>query len=283
MIGRRGTLVLLLAGVVSEAWAQDSKAPAPAESPAPAATQVATPEPLPDCSARPLDAMEHDTLLRLAWRTLTGQLTEHPIKDADLEGYSFTPCLTTKRGLFVTLKNGGQVRGMQGEIDPSRPLYQQVIVFTRRAATRDPRFLPLTAADLGETTIEMAIIGARTRVSGPADLRLEGQGVFLEKWGRRALFLPAILSEQHWTAERVLDELCAQAALPRGSWSQSARIEMFATEMVSGSRPAEPPAAAPPTASPAPSASPEPAGAPGPILGQAPSAGARTTAGRSKT
>lgn len=277
MIGRCGILALLLVGVVSGAGAQDTPATALSEPPIPAATPVATPEPLLDCSARPLDAVERDTLLRLAWRTLAGHLTEHPIKDADLEGYSFTPCLTTRRGLFVTLKNGGRVRGMQGDIEPSRPLYQQVIVFTRRAATRDPRFLPLTEADLGETLIELAIIGARTRVSGPADLRLDGQGVFLEKWGRRALFLPAILSEQHWTAERVLDELCAQAALPRGSWSASARIEMFATEMVSGSRPSEPPAAAPAPASPAPSPSPEPAGAPGP------SGGARTTAGQSRT
>jgi len=55
----------------------------------------------------------------------------------------------TPRGLFVTLKKGDQVRGLQGEIEPTRPLYQQVIVFTRRAATRDPRFLPLTERDLG--------------------------------------------------------------------------------------------------------------------------------------
>lgn len=272
MIGRCGFLALVVTGLVYGAGGQDPPAPppSPGESPAPAATPAGTPESAPDCSARPLDAAERDTLLRLAWRTLTGHLTENPIKDADLEGFSFTPCLTTKRGLFVTLKNGGRVRGMQGDIEPSRPLYQQVIVFTRRAATRDPRFLPLAEADLGATIIELTIIGARTRVSGPADLRLDGQGVFLEKWGRRALFLPAILSEQHWTAERILDELCAQAALPRGSWSESARIETFATEMVSGSRPAE---------APAPSPSPGPSGAPGP----APTGGARTTAGRSRT
>lgn len=266
MSQRRGIPALVLLATVSGAGARDAPAPlpAPSASPIPDATTLAAPVPAPDCSARPLDAEERDTLLRLAWRTLEGQLTQHPIKDADLEAFHFTPCLTVRRGLFVTLKKGGTIRGLQGDIEASKPLYQQVILFTRRAATRDMRFLPLTDADLGDSLIEMEIIGARTRISGPAELSLDGRGIFLEKWGRRALFLPAIPAEQHWTPERILDELCAQASLPKGSWSQSARIELFATEKVSGTRPAEPPAAPPSQAAPvetppqAPAASPTP-------------------------
>ncbi len=254
--------------------------PTPEATPVPAATPGITPEPFPpqapDCLTQPLDASERDTLLRLAWRTLAGHLDGNPIKDADLEAYPFTPCLVAPRGLFVTLKKAGQVRGMQGEIDPSRPLYQQVIVFTRRAATRDPRFLPLTDRDLEETTIELALIGVRTRVAGSAEIQTDRQGVFLEKWGRRALFLPGLAAQQGWTAERTLDELCSQAALPKGSWAESARIEVFGTEVVAGSQPAKP-APSPPL--PSPEASPAPSGTapaaragvpePARILGQA--------------
>jgi len=287
MNGRCGILALVVVATVSGAGAQEGPAPAPAltASPTPDAQAVATPAPAPDCSARPLDSEERDTLLRLAWRTLEGHLTHQPIKDADLEAFNFTPCLTVRRGLFVTLKKGGTIRGLQGDIEPSRPLYQQVILFTRRAATRDPRFLPLTDADLGESLIEIEIIGARTRISGPPDLSLDGRGIFLEKWGRRALFLPAILAEQHWTPERILDELCAQASLPKGSWSQSARIELFATEKISGPRPAGPPAAPPSPAAPVESPPQSPGASPprGQELGAAPSGGARTTAERSRT
>jgi uncharacterized protein len=265
MVGRCGILILLMAGIVSGARAQDAppQGPAPGEGPDAAATPAATPESAPDCSARPLDSSERDTLLRLAWRTLAGHLTGNPIKDADLEGYSFTPCLTAARGLFVTLKKAGRVRGMQGDIEPSRPLYQQVIVFTRRAATRDPRFLPLTDVDLGETIIELDLIGARTRISGPADMRIDDQGVFLEKWGRRALFLPALLAGKGWSSEKTLDELCAQAALPRGSWSESARIEMFKTEVVAGPQPARLPPTPPLPEGSAPSPTPGVPGVPG--------------------
>ena len=228
-----------------------------------------------------MDAVERDTLLRLAWRTLSGHLTGNPIKDADLEAYTLTPCLTAPRGLFVTLKKGEQVRGRQGDIEATRPLYQQVIVFTRRAATRDPRFPPLTDRDLSGLTVELSIIGARRTVSSPADLRLESEGVLLEKWGRRAVFLPGIVLRQGWTPERTLDELCSQAALPKGCWSESARIEQFTTEEVVGGPPPEPA----PTSSPGPSASPEPSPTPAVTAppAQTPSDVSRRTVARSTT
>jgi len=238
--------------------------PSPSPSPAPASGPSAGPEASPspasaaDCVTRPLETAERDTLLRLAWQTLAGHLTDHPIKDADLEAYIFTPCLMAPRGLFVMLKKGDQVRGLQGEIESTRPLYQQVIVFTRRAATRDPRFVPLTERDLGALTIELSIIRERRKVAGPSDVHLESEGLFLEKWGRRALFLPGIAAKQGWTAERTLDELCSQAALPKGSWSESARVEAFTAEAVAGGPPIE----SRPGPSPSPEPSPKPSGAP---------------------
>jgi uncharacterized protein len=286
LVRRRLVPALVLSAVLLRggfAGARDTAAPGPPPAPAPVPSATPpdgsqsaqeTPSPSPtssptvDCLSRALEMAERDLLLRLAWQTLSGHLTDHPIKDSDLEAYSFTPCLTAPRGLFVTLRKGDQVRGLQGEIEPTRPLYQQVIVFTRRAATRDPRFLPLTERDLGGLTVGLSIIGERRKVSGPADIHLGSEGVFLEKWGRRALFLPGIASRQGWTAERTLDELCSQAALPKGSWSESARVEVFTTEEVTGGPPVEPPAA--PSPSPEPSASPS-------------SAVSRTTTGRSRT
>ena len=237
-----------------------SAGPSPAPTDGAPATGAPTPSPPPsvpsqtECPTRPLDAAERDTLLRLAWRTLSGHLTDHPIKDTDLQSFSFTPCLLAPRGLFVTLRKGEQVRGLQGEIESTRPLYQQVIVFVRRAATRDPRFPPLAETDLAGLTVDLSIISGRRRVTAPSDIHLESEGVFLEKWGRRALFLPGVASRQGWTTGRTLDELCSQAALPKGSWAESSRLEVFTTEVVSGGRPIE--AVPAPSPSPAPSATP---------------------------
>jgi AmmeMemoRadiSam system protein A len=263
-----GAIVASLIGM-NHPGARQAVPPAPAPAPSPESTEEAgpapatepepgpSPTPAPDCLTRPLDAAERDTLVRLAWRTLSGHLTGNPIKDADLEAYSLTPCLQVPRGLFVSLKKGEQVRGLQGEIEATRPLYQQVIVFTRRAATRDPRFVPVTERDLGSLIIELSIIHERRRVQGPGDIRLETEGVFLEKWGRRALFLPGVAQSQGWSAEKTLEQLCAQAALPKGSWSESARIEAFTTEVASGGPP-------PVTTTPSAEPSATPAATPGP-------------------
>jgi len=201
----------------------------------------------------PLEPAERDTLLRLAWHTLVGHLTRRPIQDADLPAYDLTPRLLAPRGCWVTVRKDGAVRGSQGEIEPSRPLYQQVIVFVRRAATRDPRFVPLTDLDLGSAGLEIAVIGRREPVDGPEAIDVEGHGVFLEKWGRRAMFLPGVAAAQGWDARRTLEELCRSASLPAGAWSSGARLEVFSAEIVSGTRPEGiPPPAAPPEAAPGP-------------------------------
>jgi hypothetical protein len=205
----------------------------------------------------PLEPPERDTLLRLGWHTLVGHLSGRPIQDADLLGYDLTPRLLAPRGCWVTLRLNGTVRGSQGEIEPSRPLYQQVIVFVRRAATRDPRFLPLTEPDLAATSVEIAVIGRREPVQGPEGIRPDAHGVFLEKWGRRAMFLPGVAASQGWDARRTLEELCRNASLPRDAWGAGARLEVFAAESVSGPRPPGIPPPAPPAA-PAPPAHAEP-------------------------
>lgn len=236
------------------AGAEDAAAPAPSPTAA-----AAVPEIIPSVDLHgPLEAAEREILLRLAWRTLTGHLTDHPIRDRDLEEYALTPRLQAARGCFITLRKGGELRGNQGEIEATRPLYQQVIFYTRRAATRDPRFVPLTDRDLAETTVEIYVLGERSTVSGPDDIQIDRQGIFLEKWGRRALFLPGQAAAKGWSPEKALDDLCRQAALPAGSWKQGAKIEVFMAEIVAGPQPPPVPATHPGSvpAGPAPGPSP---------------------------
>jgi AmmeMemoRadiSam system protein A len=243
--------------------------PDPGASPPPEAPQPSpsvTPGPEADLDA-PLDAAERDTLLRLGWRTLVGHLTGDPIRDADLESFAFTPRLLSPRGCWVTIRKGGQVHGSQGEFEGRRPLYQQVIIFVRRAATRDARFLPLTDLDLPDLTLQIALIGGRARVAGPEEIRIGEHGVYLTKWGRAALFLPEAPAAAGWSPTKTLQELCRQATLPADAWTDGARIEVFTTQVIAGARPAPPPGSEAPTPAPPPGSG---GPAPGPAAGQAP-------------
>jgi AmmeMemoRadiSam system protein A len=183
-----------------------------------------------------LDAAERASLLRLAWQTLEGHMSGLPIRNEDLEAYEFSPKHMAKRGCFVTIQIDGRIHGLQGEFEPTRPLYQQVIVFVRRAATRDPRYSPLTEHDLARIRLRIDLISDRHVVQSPLEMVTEGRGVFLQKWGRSAVFLPALLAGLGWDAERTLDELTRQAMLPKGAWARGARIELFSTEVLEGMR-----------------------------------------------
>ena len=254
-----------------------SQAPTPAQNPAtaepepgepqpegaPQPSPSATPGPPVDLEA-PLDAAERDTILRLGWRTLVGRLTGDPIGNKDLEAYAFTPRLLAPRGCWVTVKKSGQARGSQGEFESRRPLYQQVIVFVRRAATGDTRFQPLSDRDLPDLTLEIAVIRGSRRVSAPEEILIGTHGVYLSKWGRGALFLPEIPAAGGWSATRTLQELCRQASLPADAWREGARIEVFTTEVIAGGQPPPlPPAAPAPDAPSAPAATPAPTGSGG--------------------
>ncbi len=246
------------------AAAPPSEAPAATAAPGaedaiPAGSPTPSPEPTPEDPFAPLTEAERSTLLKVAWQILSAHLREQPIRDSDLPAADFTPRLLRPRGCFVALKKHGQLRGMQGEIEASRALLRQVAVFTRKAATRDPRFEPLTDLDLPGITVEISVIGPRRTTAGPAELRLDVDGVFLEKWGRRALFLPGVGAAQGWTVERTLDELCKQATLPAGAWSQSAKLQSFTTELIAGGEPPAPPPAPDPASAPAANAAPSPA------------------------
>ncbi len=214
----------------SPAVVPSASADAAPESPV-AAPGAATP------AAGPLAAADRDTLLRLAWETLAGALTGHPIQTADLARFAIAGRLLEPGGCWVTLRSAGAVRGSMGEIEASRPLYQQVIQFTRRAATRDTRFAPLVESDLPGVTLEIAVIGLREPVTDPAALVPGGHGLFLEKWGRRAVFLPGVASVQGWDGPQALAALARQASLPEDGWRSGARIEIFEAEVVAGSRP----------------------------------------------
>lgn len=231
----------------------------PGDPDVPPAGEPAPPPPIDP--GTPLEAAERETLMRLAWQTLTGHLTRRPITDADLMAYDLTPRLMAPRGVWITIRREGTVRGSQGEVEPSRPLFQQLIVYVRRAATRDSRFIPLTDFDLEALRIEIAVIGRRERIEGPESFDPAHQGVLIEKWGRRAMFLPGVGASQGWSARRTLEELCRNASLPVGAWESGARIETFAAEIFEGARPApEAPGGAAPPGEPAAPAGPGPPG-----------------------
>lgn len=99
--------------------------------------------------------------------------------------------LAGQAGVFVSLKKRGQLRGCIGTFGPTRPTIAAEIIHNAvSAATQDPRFPPVSLAELPEIDISVDILSAPERVDSLDDLDPRKYGVIVRRGRRSGLLLP---------------------------------------------------------------------------------------------
>ncbi len=94
-------------------------------------------------------------------------------------------------GVFVSLKEGGQLRGCIGTIGPTEPsAAAEIISSAVLAASQDPRFSPIDPVELPEISYSVDILGKPEPAPGPDALDPRRFGCIVECGGRRGLLLP---------------------------------------------------------------------------------------------
>lgn len=179
-----------------------------------------------------LTPSEKSTLLRLARDTIEQYVGKHKKPDPLGGGYEITPALRRHRGAFVTLKEGGTLRGCIGYIQPIEPLYETVQQNAVNAATRDSRFSPMKPDELSSIEIEISALTPHEPVSSYRDIVLGRHGILLKKGSHQAVFLPQVALEQGWDLPETLRHLSLKADLPADAW-QDPQIEfrVFSAEV----------------------------------------------------
>lgn len=136
---------------------------------------------------------------------------------------------------FVTLREAGELRGCIGSVDANRSLGDDVAHNAHAAAYRDPRFPPVTAAEIPGLDIEVSVLTPRVPFAvasvddALARLRPGVDGVFLEYLDFRATFLPQVW-ENLPDPRDFLDELRRKARLPAGFWHPDLRLSRYGVE-----------------------------------------------------
>lgn len=134
------------------------------------------------------DAKTEHPLVQLARRAIAAFVTRNekiePPDDA-------TPLMQTRAGAFVSLHKGAALRGCIGTIEPTQPtLAHEVIANAISAASRDPRFAPLTPDELGELDISVDVLEPAEPISSLDELDPTTYGIIVERGRRRGLLLP---------------------------------------------------------------------------------------------
>ena len=136
------------------------------------------------------------------------------------------------RGVFVTWKIGGELRGCIGTLAPEGDLPRVVAEFARRAALEDPRFPPMTPDELARADVEISVLTAPEPVANAADIEVGRDGLIVEGRGRRGLLLPQVATEWGFSARRFLEESCRKAGLPPDAWRDAGvRVWKFQAEV----------------------------------------------------
>jgi AmmeMemoRadiSam system protein B/AmmeMemoRadiSam system protein A len=142
------------------------------------------------------------------------------------------PVLDQPGATFVTLTQNGQLRGCIGSLEAHRPLDRDVRANAVAAAFRDPRFPPLTLAELPRTRVEVSLLTAPQTMSfkDEADalrqLRPNVDGVIFIAGQRRSTFLPQVW-EQLPQPRQFMAHLKQKAGLPADYWSSEVQLQRY--------------------------------------------------------
>jgi AmmeMemoRadiSam system protein B/AmmeMemoRadiSam system protein A len=172
-----------------------------------------------------LSRADRQTLLKLAQRAIESNLGSEPL--AEVDETELSDALKRDGAAFVSLHRDGNLRGCIGNLEAVEPLYRNVIHNARNAAFQDPRFMPLTAAELAGLNIEISVLTPPRPIHSVDEFQIGTHGIILTKGQRRAVFLPQVAPEQGWDRETTLTHLSLKAGMGPDDWRRGAKYYVF--------------------------------------------------------
>ena len=165
-------------------------------------------------------------LLPIARAAIAHQFGDtHPAKEDE-------SWLQEHRACFVTLTQHAQLRGCIGTLEAHRSLLHDVKANAQAAAFHDPRFAPLTKAELDYTEVEVSLLSTMQGMvfvsegDALAQLRPEVDGILFEYGRYRSTFLPQVW-EQLPDPVEFMAHLKRKAGLDPRFWDTNVRLYRY--------------------------------------------------------
>jgi len=175
---------------------------------------------------------EGKQLLALARKSIETRFSNDKLDISKYEKFN------KEQGVFVTLHEGGELRGCIGFPYPTYPLQKAIVEAARAAAFEDPRFLPLDKSELKKIEIEISVLSVPEELKvKDADeyvkkIRIGEDGLIIKADFTSGLLLPQVFTEYKCTPKQALEMTCQKAGLPRDAWKDlSNRISRFQAQI----------------------------------------------------
>ena len=163
-----------------------------------------------------LTAEEKQTLRSIARAAIRGRCLGEPMPDFPIA----SDRLDERRGAFVCLHIGKDLRGCIGMIEGLKPLRETVKEMAIQAAFGDPRFSALDPDELDRIDIEISVLTPLERIDDPERIEIGKHGLYIRRKYRSGLLLPQVAVEQGWNRTQFLEWTCQKAGLSRKAWRE---------------------------------------------------------------
>jgi AmmeMemoRadiSam system protein A len=177
---------------------------------------------------------EKRELLEIARQSIAHALVrDRGGRQGHVGGRTYTGGLAEPSGAFVTIRIGEDLRGCIGYIESTMPVGEVVSEVAAKAATEDPRFMPMTQGELARATLEVSILSPLKQVAHVDEIEVGRHGLLLELGRHRGLLLPQVATEYGWDREKFLEYTSRKAGLPAEAWKDpEAKIYQFSAEII---------------------------------------------------
>jgi uncharacterized protein len=161
-----------------------------------------------------LDETDKTILLKLARTTLEAHFSGNPSPEyqTSREG------LLERKGAFVSLHRGSDLRGCIGQLYPDRELYRIVQHCVLSSALEDTRFLAVAQNEIRELSIEISVLTPFRRVRDIEEIEVGKHGLYIVQGIFRGLLLPQVATQYVWDRTMFLEQTCRKAGLHESAW-----------------------------------------------------------------
>ncbi len=183
------------------------------------------------------------TIFRSACETIAAaiQNRQEQVADATLGGAADR----TVMGAFVTLKRQGKLRACCGAIGRTMPLAEALHQSALRTALEDTRLPPISVSELPFLDVHVQLLYGFQPIKEQGTERVQAvevgrHGLQIRREDNAGLLLPAVATEQGYSAEEFLRQVCRKAGLPTTAWEdQNTVVQTFEAFEIPGKFPEE--------------------------------------------